>query len=217
VHNAAEQLLIHHAAGALDAAGSLLAAAYREVNSAAAVSGRLFDRISSHFLDSAPPETISPQCLNGLWARLEGSDTSQPVSCSEITPEKTNASPYPCSILPYLSWQADGSLPWKAYGSLRVCNLFKQDDGTTFGLVAADPGKPLPQHTHRGEEFALVLKGTLQDERGTFERGDMVYADASVDHKPMAVGDKECVCLVLTRGKLKFTGRYGGVLNLLQG
>jgi putative transcriptional regulator len=215
VDTAAEQLLTHHAAGRLDVAGSLLAAAYREINPAAAATGGLYDKVSSSFLDNAPEMPLSAGAVDRLMQRL---DTASDVPlANETALPHEHPSPYPRSIHPYLPRQRDGSLRWRSLGALRVCTLFKQNDGSTFSLVAAAPGKPLPQHTHRGEEFALVLSGTLQDERGNFTRGDLVYADAHIDHKPMAIGEHECVCLVLTRDKLKFTGRYGGVLNFLQG
>lgn len=92
-----------------------------------------------------------------------------------------------------------------------VENTLSTESGCNF--IELQAGSSLPKHTHKGEEYMVVLTGTLQDEYDTYQPGDLVYADSSVTHTPKALST--CVCLAATTAPLKFTGWRGSVMNML--
>jgi anti-sigma factor ChrR (cupin superfamily) len=91
-----------------------------------------------------------------------------------------------------------GKLLWKDFGNgLSMAKLAREGarELVLYRTKAdADP-RAFLRHEHIGGEFYLVLKGSIADETGIYEEGDIVYLDPSSVHTPRAVG--ETVVLVL--------------------
>jgi len=80
-------------------------------------------------------------------------------------------------------------------------------------LLAIEPGRRMPRHTHEGLELTLVLQGSFADATGAYAKGDVATADASVDHQPQAGAGELCLCLAVEDAPLKLTGFNGALLN----
>jgi putative transcriptional regulator len=80
-------------------------------------------------------------------------------------------------------------------------------------LLAIEPGRRMPRHTHEGLELTLVLQGSFADATGSYAKGDVATADASVDHQPQAGAGDLCLCLAVEDAPLKLTGFNGAVIN----
>ena len=97
-----------------------------------------------------------------------------------------------------------GTLPWKDFGNgLSMARLAREGarELVLYRIEAhADP-KAFLRHEHIGGEFYLVLKGSIADETGAYEEGDLVYLDPLSVHAPRAVG--ETVVLVLWPGGVR--------------
>ena len=89
-------------------------------------------------------------------------------------------------------------LPWKDFGNgLFMARLAREGarELVLYRIQAdADP-KAFLKHEHIGGEFYLMLKGTIRDETGVYEEGDLVWLDPHSVHTPRAVG--ETIVLVL--------------------
>jgi putative transcriptional regulator len=81
-------------------------------------------------------------------------------------------------------------------------------------LLAIEPGRRMPRHTHGGLELTLVLQGSFSDASGAYARGDVATADATVDHQPQAGAGELCLCLAAEDAPLKLTGFTGAVINV---
>jgi putative transcriptional regulator len=92
--------------------------------------------------------------------------------------------------------------------SLKECRLDEQD-GVVTNLVWVRRGAAIPSHTHHGTEITLVLAGGFTDGGAHFGRGDIVVADESVDHRPVADADEDCICVAITDAPLRLTGPIG--------
>jgi putative transcriptional regulator len=84
-------------------------------------------------------------------------------------------------------------------------------------LLRGRPGLQLPSHGHTGEEFTLVLKGRLFDDRGSYGPGDFDEAGAEIDHQPVVGPDMECICLAALDGDTRLHSRLGRWLRPLVG
>ncbi|ODN69010.1 Anti-sigma-E factor ChrR [Methylobrevis pamukkalensis] len=73
----------------------------------------------------------------------------------------------------------------------------------------------MPVHTHHGCEVTLVVEGSFSDVRGRFVPGDIDIADDSIDHKPVAGAEADCICFAVCDAPVKLTGRFGRLLNPL--
>ena len=63
-------------------------------------------------------------------------------------------------------------------------------------LMKLEPGQSAPMHGHADLEATVVIQGRFSDGHGTYKRGDLVLGEQGMRHKPQAVGDEACVCLV---------------------
>ena len=96
------------------------------------------------------------------------------------------------------------ALPWKTLGDgLKLCRLEKNGD-TQMWMLRGQPGLVLPSHSHRGSELTLVLKGSYFCGSQIFSAGDIEEADEHLEHQPVVTKQGECICLVVTEGRLKF-------------
>lgn len=84
--------------------------------------------------------------------------------------------------------------------------------GFQVALQKIKAGARIPNHTHRGSEFTVILSGGFSDELGVYHAGDFVARDASHHHSPTALQNEDCICLTVLNAPLKFTGWYR-VLN----
>lgn len=76
-------------------------------------------------------------------------------------------------------------------------------------LLRLDPGERAPSHLHGRRDVTVVLMGTYADEFGTYERGDIAFAEPGLKHQPRAEGDKPCVCLLATEAGRPLQGFLG--------
>lgn len=79
-------------------------------------------------------------------------------------------------------------------------------------LLKFAPNANIPQHTHQGNEFTLVLDGDFSDHQGNYIEGDFITQTEEDNHQPVA-GDKGCICMAITDAPLKFTGTLGPIFN----
>lgn len=82
-------------------------------------------------------------------------------------------------------------------------------DGCKASLFRLQAGQGVPHHTHHGTEITLVLRGGFSDGTGHYVKGEIVVADGTVDHRPVADDDGECICFAVTDAPLRLTGPLG--------
>jgi putative transcriptional regulator len=76
-------------------------------------------------------------------------------------------------------------------------------------LMRLDPGETAPAHHHGRRDVTVVLVGAYADEFGQYERGDVAFAEPGMKHKPRAIGDRSCVCLIATEAGKPVSGILG--------
>ena len=97
-----------------------------------------------------------------------------------------------------LKREALRDLQWKDFGNGLSMSRLAREGAREMVLYRVQPDadpKAFVQHEHVGGEIYLVLKGTIADETGIYEEGEIVYLDAKSVHTPRAIG--ETVVLVL--------------------
>ncbi len=111
---------------------------------------------------------------------------------------------------------ASKDIPWTRL--LSGVREFRKEgrDGEDIRLMHIAPGKSIPQHTHRGLEMTLVLSGSFSDREVEYRTGDVALADGSIDHKPVAGAQSDCLCFVVSEAPLRLTGPVGRVWEFFQ-
>lgn len=84
--------------------------------------------------------------------------------------------------------------------------------GTHTHLYRIEPGCSVPRHTHRSDEYTLVVQGGFTDETGSYGPGEISRQTPTDTHQPVADDDGVCIALAVSQSGMKFTG----VLGLLQ-
>ena len=161
-------------------------------------------------LDDLPAESLSPDCLDRMLARIERPEP--PAESVKPMPAARVNSSIPQPLRGYLD-RPLADLPWRRRGAISEVSLLPNIEDHTTRLLWIRAGAAVPQHTHQGSELTLVLKGSFHDAHGRYVRGDVEEADSDVDHRPIAGDDEDCLCLAVTDAPLKLTSPLGRLIN----
>ncbi|RDV29397.1 anti-sigma factor [Alteromonas aestuariivivens] len=74
-------------------------------------------------------------------------------------------------------------------------------------------GGSVPEHTHRGTEFTLVLDGKFSDGLNDYDTGDFIYLDSEHTHAPKTEFAEGCLVFSVLDQPLHFTSGLARLLN----
>lgn len=74
-------------------------------------------------------------------------------------------------------------------------------------------GGSVPEHTHRGTEYTLVIDGEFSDGLGRYDTGDFIFMDGEKTHTPRAEGKEGCLVFSIVDQPLHFTSGLARLLN----
>lgn len=206
-----DELLLDNAAGSAPAPVALMAATHLSLCPICRKHHGRLEAIGGGLLERIQPAQMAPDALARALARL---DESAPPATTPLT----GPAILPRPLWHYVTGDLD-KLPWRdqARGVAEV-ELNCSGGGFKASLLRIAAGRAIPRHTHRGEEITLVLEGAFADASGHYARGDVCFADPSIEHSPVADRGPDCLCLVVTQGPIKLTGPLLRFLNpLLKG
>ena len=206
-HRPTDEMLADFAFGAALPGTALLVAAHLTHSPESRARVAALEGIGGAFLEDEAPADMAPGALDAVLAKID--------MPAEIAPtEPVDQGPLPLPVIDALG-MGFTDIPWKfrlpggaeyeldGYGDQKV------------SLLRARAGAKVPQHTHEGLEMTLILQGALQDGGTVYRKGDVSINDEDDDHRPQAVGDETCYCLIVQQGGLKFTGTFSRILNYL--
>lgn len=213
-HHPDEALLMEYVGGGLSESIALVVATHLALCPACRRMAAQMEMVGGALLEELEPEPIAADALDAVFARIDRPEPVRPMI----------RKPRPASVDRRLPEPLRGYLG-RGLEQVRWKPLLPGLTTAEVPLGATDPlGQPLllkmggrakvPNHTHDGLEFALVLDGGFHDDSGSFRPGDLVIGDASVRHTPVAEAEG-CLCLSLTVGALKLSGAVGWLLHRL--
>lgn len=74
-------------------------------------------------------------------------------------------------------------------------------------------GGSVPEHTHRGSEFTLVVNGEFGDGINAYDTGDFIYMDGEHTHAPHSDAAEGCLVFSIVDQPLHFTSGIARLLN----
>lgn len=173
---------------------------------------RRLEALGGELIEELPAEPMSAGALDRLLARLEAPEAASPASSRAPSPSGRTDELLPQPLRGYVGKSLD-RLAWHARGGVAEAELLPDFPGYKTRLLRIRPGTVLPTHTHKGNEYTIVLAGGFSDQDGHYLRGDVAVADSTVTHRPVADPVGECLCLAVTDGPLRLTGPVGRLLN----
>ena len=167
------------------------------------------EEVAGYFLERIEPTSVSED----LWMKVL--NDSQMENQSRIN---TSTDPFlsqlPQSLQLHL---ADKKITWKSFKDVKIASILPKDKDKNekLELIHVMPGAKIPQHTHEGNESFLVLHGSYSDEYGSYKQGTVQVRSDDHHHTPIGHAQTGCVGLAYTHGKIKFSGKFGKLLNLI--
>jgi putative transcriptional regulator len=201
-HRPSDETLAAFACGHLDEGLALAVAAHVELNEESrllvqelqAVQGALLDRIEPAAMSSGIPDPTEQKSAMG----------NAVIGLPPAEPGVPNV------LRPY----ALG--PWRPIG-IRIAMRRIEVPGAQARvfMLRAGPGIALPHHKHTGLEWATILSGAYEHERGRYAAGDFDEADVEHEHTPRVDPVEGCTCLVAMTGNVLLQGWLGRLLQPL--
>jgi putative transcriptional regulator len=208
-HHPQPDLLYDYAAGTLPEGLALAVATHLALCPDCALQVHRMERLGGALLDEVAPEEVSDHLLDAVMARL---DEPVPVA-PRASLDRDTLAVVPSPLRRYLG-RSLGDLPWRSVGRMfQEFRLPLSSSGMKASLMRLRPGILMPQHTHRGNEYTMVLAGGYQDAGKAFGPGDFDAKDRADKHQPVVDADGECICLVVLDAPVKLTGTVGLLVN----
>lgn len=212
-HHLNDEMLLDYAAGSLDEASSILVTSHLTLCPTCRKRLRSLEAVGGMLLEDINAAAVSDGALNAVMARLD--EPEEAYSAEAKTGYASNGSAVlPAPLRKYLGGDLDDIRWEKKGGGVAMANIKTSSDGPNVFMLKVDPNRAVPQHTHEGNEFVMVLTGGYTDGAGHFVRGDVEVSDQSVVHQPVADAGEPCVILAVTDGPIRFTGPFGKILGL---
>jgi putative transcriptional regulator len=225
-HLAPDDLLQAYAAGTLSEPLSLLVATHIALSPESRQAVRFYEDVGGTLLETSAPAEMADDAFDAVMARIESgtpvvpdggtaaAPADDPARTRAALPEGVRiAADVPAPLRDYLAG-ATGAAAWRHRGgSVAELDLLPDYPGYKTRLLRITAGSRIPQHTHHGAEYTLVLEGSFTDATGRFARGDVSVADDEITHQPVAGQECDCICLAVTDAPLKMTGPFGRILN----
>ena len=166
------------------------------------------NEVGGYFLNRTEETLLS----NNLWDRVLD-QTKNAKSPSKISDEHDPLlSQLPITLRSHLK---NNEVKWKSFKDVKVASLLPKENNEKLELIHVMPGAKIPQHTHEGNESFLVLHGSYSDEYGSYKQGSVQVRSDDHDHTPVGHAQTGCIGLAYTHGKIKFSGKFGKLLNLI--
>lgn len=195
-HHPAEDVLWDYYRGALKPGLALVVRSHLELCPHCRGDIALFDGIGAALLDEVEGVAMSDTALDLALARIERPENavSRPAKPAHKAPAFLDGVALPDALkdmrIRGRTWVAPGV--WLARVDVPGAG---RDKDLTY-LLHVPPGMAMPEHTHRGRETTVVLKGRFSDDRGTYEVGDFACCDDEHCHSPAVAEDGDCICLI---------------------
>jgi putative transcriptional regulator len=209
-----DESLLRYAAGSLSVGPSLVVAAHLELCPTCRTQVTKFGRLGGAFLADTAREPMRADALGRALEKLDQTPSTTSPGRLPRSPRRADLGmPLPASL------RDCGIGPWRWLGPgfrWSWITVPGSPDARVM-LLRGRPGLQLPAHGHTGEEFTLILKGWLFDDRGAYGPGDFDEADDDIDHQPVVGPDVECICLAALDGDTRLHSRLGRWLRPLVG
>ena len=218
-HHPSDELLTAYSAGNLPLSQALCVATHLEYCSSCRQTLRQLDAVGSTLMQEIDHSPVSEDLKADVMAHLDELTASMSAesTSNDSTPKGTSSTD--SMITGCLHHLIDGeyqSLDWKRLSS-DICSveLCRDGNGAKVELLKIKPGGSAATHTHTGDEYTVILKGSFSDEQGLYTEGDFLMRSQLDHHTPIATQNSECICLAVTEGPVRLTGFFSRLLNPL--
>ncbi len=201
-------LLIRYAAGSLSPAMSFVIATHIKHCDACQAQQKSLEAFGGVSIETCPDVEMNDRSFEALMGFIDDNDDVTPLASEDYA----LASDYQPMLERLINGEYD-DVEWEHVArKISHAELAIDDSDNKIELLKFKPGAKIPSHTHKGNEYTVILEGSYEDEMGEFVAGDFIHLTDSHHHRPVA-GKKGCVCIAVTDAPMHFTGPIGPILN----
>jgi len=210
-HHPELDLLTDYATGALAEGEALSVSCHTALCDLCRQQVREVEQIGGDILGGLDPVDLQPDALQRALSQID--EPGAPPAVTTVDHETRNMLPSP--LWHYVAGGMS-KLRWRRVTpALSSARLTLSRDGHRVDLLRIAAGRPVPRHTHEGNELTLVLAGGYTDDTGHFARGDFTHADGGLTHRPVADPGEDCIALAVLDAPVLPTGLIGRLLHPL--
>tara|TARA_B100000575_G_scaffold180836_1_gene145182 strand:- start:106 stop:720 length:615 start_codon:yes stop_codon:yes gene_type:complete len=165
------------------------------------------NEVGGYFLNKIETSTLS----KGLWEKVLAETKKDKLIPQNNAIHDPLVDQLPATLRAHFK---DKNIKWKSFKDVKVASILPKVNDEKLELIHVMPGAKIPQHTHEGNESFLVLHGSYSDEYGDYKQGSVQVRSDDHDHTPVGNAQTGCIGLAYTHGKIKFSGKFGKLLNL---
>jgi len=199
-----EDILTEYATGTLSPAKHVLVTCQNELSDMVSERIAFQEAIAATLLEDVKSEGLSDFFMGNALAALpkqESDETVAGLDCADGLAPKS---------LRHMLGHGLKDITWKSMvPGVAVHDILGNrhtKKGDRLYLLKAKGGVQMPEHSHNGEEWTLILTGSYNIGDKTFRRGDLHIEDETTEHAPHINEGEDCICLVMTQGPLKMKG-----------
>jgi len=198
------ELLVEYTAGGLTTAPAISVTTHLQFCNECRQLAESLEEIGGELMNESEAIPVSENLLDEVLACIDeaaGKQFATLLAKPQDTEAITGIPKYIQALLP-----AD-SLKWRFLSpSLRAAAISVGEEVHELALHRIKAGGKAPEHTHRGIEITVVLKGSFSDKDGIYHPGDFILREAGEIHRPCAARNDECICLSVLEAPISLTG-----------
>lgn len=176
-----------------------------------------YETIGGYYLSNHKELSVSKDLWKNILGKVEGLEQEHSQANYTSHSIKSNLSDFnikiPSTLSEYLGPALDTQYWKSSINNIKYKDIKFQDKNIIGKLLEIPANKSMPKHGHEALEATLVLHGGYSDEKGDYNKGDLVVASSDEVHSPVSASSG-CICLVVYSGSLQFKGLLGSILNL---
>lgn len=203
LHDRAD-IVTDYAAGNLSPAKHALMSCAVELNADLAATASFQTDIAANLIQDIRPVPLSPLLIGETLAKLTYKMDRDISHLAANDPESGEPRQAPKPLRDLMGGTGLREITWKSLvPGIAVHDVLgnrRTKNGDRLYLLRAKGGMRMPEHSHIGEEWTLILDGAYSSNGKTYRRGDIHIEDETETHAPEIVEGGDCICLVMAQG-----------------
>jgi putative transcriptional regulator len=212
MHQPTDEILLDYASGALPEPVALAVATHAALCEDSRKRIETMETFGGSLLEGIEPEPMGDLALERALAAIEVPEPDAPSEAPVAFDAETTAT-VPAPLRNYIGCNLSEVTWRKLGGAVESAIVPSRVNGYDIRLLRIRAGHPVPTHTHRGMEITVTLQGGYNDGFADYARGDFQFADPSLEHRPWADEDEDCLCLAVLAAPIRLTGFVGRLID----
>ena len=198
------EMLVEYTSGGLSVAPAISITTHLQFCDQCQQLAASLEEIGGELLNESEGIPVSDSLLDDVLACIDNPAEEKQTSDRPMPQQVESIPGLPQYVNQLLS---PGGLRWRFLSpSLKAAAISVGEEVHELALHRIKAGGKAPEHTHRGSEITVVLKGSFSDEDGVYHPGDFIVREAGEIHRPCATLNDDCICLSVLEAPIKLTG-----------